>query len=133
MQADWNFTVNRPGIKSIRIRGNNNEALAGTYKASFGSDGKPSIQVISSAKEVTLVAPSESAFTPGDHYLVSLLPVSLSNGVTIIMTTSSGAKGTIISSKKQIVKRSVFGVLKNIDAKAQWDSNEGEPEAVDFD
>ena len=113
------FTVTRPGVKSISIKGNNGEALAGTYKATFGSDGKPTIQVTGAQKEVTLTAPDGSAFTPGEPYVISLLPTTLSKGVTITLITDDNKKGTITSSKAQTVKRSVFGRIEAINEKVK--------------
>ena len=124
------FTVSRSDIKAIIIKGKNNEALAGAYKATFGTDGKPSIQVISYSQQVTLTAPDGTAFTPEEPYVISLLPTTFSNGVTITLITNDYKEGTVTSSKSQTIKRSVFGVLKDIDLKAKWE--EAEPEAVDL-
>ena len=115
------FTVSRPGVRSVSIKGNNNEALAGTYKAVFGTDGKPSIQVTSAIDEVTLTAPNGSAFIPGESYVIALLPATLSKGITLTLITDDNKKGTITSSRQQTVKRAVFGRIQNLDEKvAEW-------------
>ena len=111
------FTLTRSDIKSISIKGNNNEALAGTYKATFGSDGKPAVQVTSSIKEITLTAPDGSTFIPGETYVISLLPATLSKGVTITLITEGNKQGIISSTKSQTVKRAVLGRIKGIDGK----------------
>ena len=126
------FTVSRSDIKAIIIKGNNGEALAGTYKATFGTDGKPAIQVTSAQKEVTLTAPDGEAFVPGESYVISLLPTTLSKGIMITLIAIDNEEGTVFSDKAQEVKRSVIGVLKDIDSKSEWPSPGPEPEAVDL-
>ena len=111
------FTVSRPGIRSVSIKGNNGEALAGTYKATFGSDGRPVVEVKSAKQEVTLTAPDGSAFIPGETYVISLLPAQLSRGITITLVTDDNKKGTLVSGNPQTVKRSVFGRIQDLDRK----------------
>ena len=111
------FTVSRPGIRSVSIKGNNGEALAGTYKATFGSDGRPVVEVKSAKQEVTLTAPDGSAFIPGETYVISLLPSQLSRGITITLVTDDNKKGTLVSGNPQTVKRSVFGRIQDLDRK----------------
>ncbi len=111
------FTVSRPGIRSVSIKGNNGEALAGTYKATFGSDGRPVVEVKSAKQEVTLTAPDGSAFIPGETYVISLLPAQLSRGITITLVTDDNKKGTLVSGNPQTVKRSVFGRIQDLDQK----------------
>ena len=113
------FTVSRSDIKSVSIKGNDDEFLAGGYSARFDNDGKPVISSDYDNTEVTLVAPGGGTFTPGESYFISLLPATLSKGITITLE-AAGQRGTIVSSKPQTIKRSVYGVIKNIDSKAQW-------------
>ena len=115
------FTVSRPGVRSVSIKGNNGEALAGTYKATFGSDGRPVVEVKSAKQEVTLTAPDGSAFIPGETYVISILPVQLSRGITITLVTDDNKKGTLVSRNPQTVKRSVFGRIPDLDQKiSEW-------------
>lgn len=127
--AFWNicggvkFFVSRNDIKSVTFKGNNNEVLAGTVKVSFGSDGTPVIQEVIDAKsEVTLVAPDGGTFKVGKYYYITLLPAELRGGITMVFETDNTV-GTLVSDKAQTVKRSVFGVLKNIDSKvSEWET-----------
>lgn len=127
--AFWNicggvkFFVSRNDIKSVTFKGNNNEVLAGTVKVSFGSDGTPVIQEVIDAKsEVTLVAPDGGTFKVGRYYYITLLPAELRGGITMVFETNNTI-GTLVSDKAQTVKRSVFGVLKNIDSKvSEWET-----------
>lgn len=135
--AFWNicggikFSVTRNDIKSVAIKGNNGEALAGKVRVAFNADGHPEMtEVIESQTEVTLVAPDGGYFKPGKYYYITLRPISLDGGITLTFYTSS-EKGEIVSDKSQTIKRSIFGVLKNVDSKVmEWKS--AEPEAVDL-
>ena len=117
------FTVSRSDIKSVSIKGNNDEQLAGRYYVTFDDDGKPAViggmGGVSAENEVTLLAPGGGTFTPGESYFISLLPTTLSKGITITLD-AVGQRGTIVSNKPQTIKRSVFGILNNLDAKAEW-------------
>ena len=137
--AFWNicggvkFFVSRSDIKSVTFKGNNNEPLAGKVRVSFGIDGTPVVQEVIDAKaEVTLVAPEGGAFKPGKYYYVTLLPKALDSGFTITFSTEK-EKGELVSDKAQTIKRSTFGVLKNVDSKvSNWESTVVEPEWVDL-
>ena len=126
------FFVSRTDIKSVSIKGNNNEILAGKVKVAFSQDGKPEVvEVIDGKTEVSLNAP-DGAFKVGKYYYITLLPASINGGFTMTFMTESEI-GSFESKNKQTVKRSTFGVLKNIDAKVtEWESNVVEPEAVDL-
>lgn len=65
----------------IVIEGNNQEEIAGKIDVSFGNDGLPLSTTTSSkgAKQVTLVG----KMTAGQAYYVAVLPVTLSNGISI--------------------------------------------------
>ena len=135
--AFWNicggikFFVSRDDIKSVTIKGNSNETLAGKVKVAFGSDGTPVVQEVIDAKtEVTLNAPDGGTFKVGKYYYITLLPAELRSGITMVFETENTI-GELVSDKVQTVKRSVFGILKNIDSKVSvWESIE--PEWVDL-
>lgn len=137
--AFWNicggikFFVSGNDITSVTFKGNNSEPLAGKVKVSFDSNGKPYIAEVIDAKfEVTLNAP-DGAFKVGKYYYITLLPASLQNGFTMTFETTD-TRGSVVTQKAQIIKRSVFGVLKNIDSKvSEWESTViVEPEWVDL-
>ena len=110
------FRVSRPGVKSISIRGNNGEVLAGTIQASFGNDGKPFISsIIDAQEEVVIYAPYDAAFLPNKTYQITLLPATLKNGLTINLITDDNKTGCLSSSKPQQIKRGVFGRVGLID------------------
>ena len=137
--AFWNicggikFFVSRSDIKSITFKGNGDEPLAGKVRVSFNVDGKPEVaEVLDGKTEVTLTAPDGGTFKAGKSYYITLLPTALDGGFTMTFITAD-TKGVVTSDKVQTVKRSIFGVLKNIDSKvSEWESTIVEPETVDL-
>ena len=135
--AFWNICggiklfVSRSDIKSVTVKGNGGEALAGKVKVAFNAEGKPEVtEVLDGKTEVTLEAPDGGSFKPGKYYYVTLLPTALDGGITLTFYTSS-EKGEIVSDNAQIIKRSIFGVLKKVDSKVmEWESTGVEPEYV---
>ena len=137
--AFWNicggikFFVSRGDIKSVSFKSNGGENLAGRVKVEFAEDGTPHIsEVLDGTSEVTLYAPAGEAFKPGKYYYFTLLPTSLESGFSMTFCTSD-QKGTLMSANPQTIKRSIFGVLKNIDSRVTtWVDAYTSPEAVDL-
>ncbi|MBO4341423.1 MAG: Ig-like domain-containing protein [Bacteroidales bacterium] len=110
------FTVSRRGITSVTFTASGNKAIAGKVKVKFGSDGKPSVVSVLDAKsEITLTAQDGSSFEPGVRYYLSMLPAELSSGFTMSFATDDGKTGTFSTSRKVVVKRSVFGNIPEAD------------------
>ena len=137
--AFWNicggvkFFVSRSDIKSITFKGNGGEVLAGKVRVVFNTDGKPEVaEVLDGKAEVTLNAPDGGTFKAGKYYYLTLLPTALDGGFTMTFNTAD-SKGVVTSDKPQTVKRSIFGVLKNIDSKVpEWETTLVVPELVDL-
>jgi hypothetical protein len=137
--AFWNicggikFFVSRSDIKSVTFKGNGGEVLAGKVRVSISADSKPEVAEVYDGKtEVTLNAPDGGTFKAGKYYYLTLLPTTLDGGFTMTFN-STAEQGTMESNNAQTVKRSIFGVLKNIDAKvSKWESTWVEPEYVDL-
>lgn len=110
------FTVSRSDINEIVFEGKNNEDLVGTVKVVMKS-GKPVVDaVVEGQKTVTLTGALEA----GANYYVSLLPQTLSNGIVVTFSTTSGLKGSCEYDGTTIA-RSYFSTLNNIDSKvAVW-------------
>ena len=110
------FSVSRSDIKSLTIKGNGGEALAGKVRVVLGAGSIPAVsEVIDSQTEVTIVAPSGGFFSPDVYYYVTLLPASLPDGLTITFDTADGT-ASFTSDKAQTIKRSIFGVLTGVDS-----------------
>ena len=137
--AFWNicggikFFVSRSDIKSVTFKGNGGETLAGKVRVAFNDEGKPDVvEVLDGKTEVTLTAPDGGTFKAGKYYYITLLPTALDGGFTMTFNAAD-KKGVFSSDKAQTVKRSIFGVLKNIDSKvSEWENTTVEPEWVDL-
>lgn len=127
------FSVSRDDIRSISIKGNNDEPFSGKVRFGFGDDGKPVIlEIPEPCTEVVLRAPDYGTFAPGCYYYMSILPTELPDGITLTFRTLS-ERGVVTSWNPQTVKRSVFGVLENVDENVlEWESLVSIPEAVDL-
>ena len=129
--AFWNlcggikFTLSRGDVQSVSFKGNMGETLAGKISFAFGGDSRPAIgDILDSKTEVTLRAPEGETFEAGADYYITLLPGLLGEGFTIEITTA-GHHGSVCSFNPQTIKRSTFGVLRDIDTKVEnWEPND---------
>ena len=126
------FTVSRSDINEIVFEGKNNEDLVGTVKVVMKS-GKPVVDaVVEGQKTVTLTGALEA----GANYYVSLLPQTLSNGIVVTFSTTSGLKGSCEYDRTTIA-RSYFSTLSNIDSEVEvwsktvWVNDEAGSEAIE--
>lgn len=109
------FSVSEEGIRSVTLRGNDDEALAGTANISFDKNGRPVVNEISDpATEITLTAPMYSYFEPGEWYYFVAYPTALSNGYTMTFKKDR-EMGSKSSSNSVTIKRSTFGQITNAD------------------
>ena len=109
------FTVQEEGIKNVILRGNNNEALAGTSTVYFSN--LPSTSIYDGFTTITLKAPGGGTFTPGVRYFISVYPQSFDAGITLTFFKAS-SKSEVSWTKPATIKRSRFLVLENADAEA---------------
>ena len=111
------FSVSRSDIQAITFKGNNNEVLAGKVKVLIGDQGKPEVtQILDGTTSVTIIAPNNGCFQPGKHYYMTMLPASLSKGYSISFSIVNQS-GTFEKNSAQLVKRSMFGILDDVDSK----------------
>ena len=137
--AFWNicggvkFSVSRSDIKSVKFEANSGGYLSGRARFAFNSEGKPEFTENKyCVPRVTLIAPDNGTFKAGKYYYITMIPAFLSGGFTMTFTTESKI-GSFRSDEVQEIKRSTFGVLKNIDSKVtNWESNVPVPEYVDL-
>ena len=112
------FSLARGDIKKVVFRGNNGESLAGRLTVEFGSDGKPQVSGIEDGStSVTLVAPGDGTFKEGSFYYIVLVPQVLREGYTMELY-SDVLVGTIRFDSSVTVRRSAWGVLKNLGPEA---------------
>lgn len=111
------FSLSRTDITSVTLRANGGVAIAGTAQVKFGSDGKPTIAKILDGKSaITIAAQDGEALRPGVSYYMVMLPTDLSMGITMTFITKGGEIGSFSSTRTQIVARSTFGGLPNVDS-----------------
>ena len=108
------FSFTQDGIKTVTFEGQNNEAVAGTFKASF-SGGVPVVQQVSDPQtKITLTAPGGGTFQKGQWYYIAALPGTLSNGFKMTFYKESQS-AKLTSSSSVTIKRGAFGSLADAD------------------
>ena len=108
------LSVYYEGIKSITLKGNNSEYLAGRISTSLSASGIPEYTVIDGISEITLVAPQDGYFEVGKMYYIIALPGTLLNGFTITYHTDSDDAIVKINNTVTI-HRSKFGLVLDKD------------------
>jgi hypothetical protein len=117
------FSLSRDDIKSITLRGNNNEDLAGKVKLSF-SDGLPKATVVNGVKEITLRPKSGQSFSKGVNYYFVTFPVAMSAGFMMTFTTTGGSVGSLnFTGNSVTLKRSIFSRQNHIDLLASFEGD----------
>ena len=114
------FTVSEEGIKSVTLKGNNGEKIAGRITVGFGEDERPAVTGIADGSEtITVSAPAGETFEVGRAYYIVFVPTTFESGFTL--TFSKGyAEATYERAKKTTIKRSSFGTLTTPDAGLEW-------------
>ena len=116
------FTVTHNDIKTVVLRGANEEVLAGRIRIQFTTvDGKevPIVQSIVAPDKtgiITVEAPNGGTFIPGKKYYILTIPQSLPDGLIIEGFRADGKVYTCTINKSVTLKRSVFARKKNFDA-----------------
>ncbi len=124
------FTVSREGIRSVTLKGNNGEVLAGTVSVGFGSNGTPEIKSITEGKkEITLKAPQGESFLPGKWYYIVTVPTSLTKGYTLSFEAPFAINDKTGSSPVDI-SRSAWGSLTEADP---YEVNTDFPENCEYE
>lgn len=110
------FTLTRNDIKEVRIRGNNNENIAGKIKAVWDANGKPAIQeYVEGEKEVSVAAPGGGTFAAGTEYYLVFAPTLCTEGFTMTLITNDYMRGDFVYSNERDFKRSIFTTVPNLD------------------
>lgn len=114
------FTVNHNDIKTVTIRGVNDEPLAGKFRVKFtdvDGDQRPIVQAIASpVKIITVEAPDGGTFIPGKRYYAVTLPQSLPDGIIIEGFKEDGTVYQNTISKNVTLKRAVFARKTEFDS-----------------
>lgn len=123
--------VSQSGIKSISIRGNNDEDLAGKVRIEFNESNIPVVtEVIDGQKEITLVAPNDGEFEVGKLYYLVAFPKALESGFTMTFRKTDGTCGVYTRTKAATFSRSRFSRAYDLDAGLTFYEEEEEGEIV---
>ena len=102
------FVVNSDRIRSVSIRGNNGEKIAGDFRFSFTAEDTP-VAEAGTDECVTLTAPG-GRFETGTYYYIVILPTEFSKGFTLIADDGSEIGEFCVNSSVSFSP----GVFKNV-------------------
>ena len=100
-------------VKTISVKGNNNEVLAGVADITVSSTSVPAVEFISSSKEVTLDCGTSGVSLKSSEttdFIISLPAVNFTKGFTVTITDINGNTDKISTAKSNELRRS--SVLK---------------------
>ena len=109
------FTVSQDGIKTVTIRGNDSEPLAGKLSVTFDENGVPTVEVLEGEKEIVVTAPDDRAFEVGKEYYIVTIPQHFKYGFTLIYNDGLNVHNEFKTEKTISIKRSKFGTLRYLD------------------
>ena len=118
------FTVSKKGIKTVTIRGNDSEPLAGKLSVTLDENGIPIVEVVDGETEIVVTAPDGGTFEVGKEYYIVTIPQYLTKGFTLIYNKGLSIYNEFKTTKSINIKRSKFGVLEDLDENldiADWD------------
>ena len=108
------FSLTQHGIRQVTFESLNGEPLAGRIRVSF-EGGVPAVQAVTEASSsITLKAPGDEGFQPGEWYYIVALPGTLERGFRLRFKMGSRV-AELLSEKSATLKRSIFGTLPEVD------------------
>ena len=114
------FSVTEEGIKSVTLKGNNNEIIAGRITVGFDDGGVPVVRNIREGSETIAVAAPEGEYLEvGKAYYIVMVPTEFERGFTLTFEKDS-SKAIKTRQEKTTIRRSVFGVIANVDNNLEW-------------
>ena len=100
-------------VESVILYGNNGETLVGNAYVTFGEDGIPSILSVTGDNTVRIVPAAGDTFAVGEYY-INVLPVTFTDGLSVIFTKSDDTWASVRSSGEFVVERSKISSLPEI-------------------
>lgn len=100
-------------VESVILYGNNDETLVGNAYVTFGEDGIPSILSVTGDNTVRIVPAAGDTFAVGEYY-INVLPVTFTDGLSVIFTKSDDTWASVRSSGEFVVERSKISSLPTI-------------------
>ena len=112
------FKLSTEGVKSVTIKGNDGEVLAGRVKVSFDGSGIPQIdEVIDPKTEVTVTC--ANGFAVDTWYYIVTLPATFTNGLTFTLSTDDKEAEKVLD-REITLRRAVFGSISSLDDGLTW-------------
>ena len=87
------FELKEAGIKSVTLKGNNNEVLAGKFTVGWNDGDEPLVQNVTDGKSTVTLENNGTVLEKGVYNIV-ILPVTFSQGVTLTLGMSNGTELT---------------------------------------
>ena len=97
------FKVTQTGIKSVSLRGNNGEKIAGEF--SFDISGESPVITGGTSETIVLNAPGGGTFIPETWYYILCLPTTFSKGVTITADRGGSSVGYVTTDDSAVFQR----------------------------
>ena len=108
------FSLTQSGIRQVTFEGLDGEPLAGRIRIAF-EGSVPAVQAVTEASaSITLKAPGDEGFQPGEWYYIVALPGALEKGFRLRFKRGSRV-AEFLSEKSVTLKRSIFGSLPEVD------------------
>lgn len=110
------FNVQGEGYYAASLRGNNGEYLAGTLQVEVDDNNIPVVTDITNGiTSITLTAPEdEGTFEPGTLYYFVVVPVTLTEGLTLTLY-KEGETGEVTRTQEVVIRRSGTIGIANAD------------------
>lgn len=114
------FSVVNDDIKSVTFKTSEEEPIAGLIEVDYFWNDMPSVKVKEGVSEVTVYAPDNGYFEPGEFYYITILPPPAPtyyfwDGFTMIYN-KDGVSDSITINENVPLPRSKFGVIEGKDA-----------------
>ena len=112
------FQVNANNIKSVSIRGNNGEKIAGNFRFRFTGPDTPSVEA-GSEEIVTLTAPN-GHFETGTYYYIVILPTVFTKGFTLTADNGTQVGELSFTSEVTFACGKFKNITGNLDGRMTW-------------
>ena len=119
--SGFGFTVSEPGFESITFRGNAGENIAGKARIGIDENNLPKVlEILEGVQEVTLTAPDDAGFVPGQYYYMQFFPCTFESGFTVELESAT-QRGTYHYTKSMEYPRSTWKRAANVDTRVkEW-------------
>ena len=101
------------GIENVILYGNSDETIVGNAYVTFDENGLPVVSSVDGSNMVRIVPDSGTTFAVGEYY-INVLPVTFSDGLSIIYTKSDDTWASVRSSGDFVVERSKISPLPTV-------------------